>query len=285
MIENRIKTVLFLGVLSGLLLLVGQLVGGFQGLTFAFVMAIVMNVGSFFFSHKLVLLMYGAKPADKMTYAHLHSMVSDVAHRARVPVPSVYIVQSATPNAFATGPTQSKAVIAFTTGILSTLNDNELRGVTAHEMSHIQHRDMLITTIAATIASVIGYVAFAARWAALFGGFGGRDNERGGNNIVGLLVLVVLVPIMATLLQLAISRSREYLADEKAARLLKDKEGLANALLKLENGVAHHPMRSGSESTSSMFIVNPFRGSSLLTLLSTHPSTESRVARLKELRF
>ena len=275
----------FLGALTGLLLLVGQLVGGFQGLTFAFVIAIVMNVGSYFFSHKLVLFMYGAKEADRSKYGYLYTMVDDIAHRARVPVPKVYIIHSPNPNAFATGPTPSKAVVAFTTDILDLLKDNELRGVAAHEMAHIQHRDMLIVTIAATIASVIGYVAFAARWAAIFGGFGGRDNDSGGNNIVGLLVLAFLVPVMATILQLAISRSREYLADEKAARLLKDKEGLANALLKLEHGATHNPMRGGSESTASMFIVNPFRGSSFLTLLSTHPSTADRVARLKAIRF
>lgn len=283
MIDNRVKTVFLLGALTGLLLFVGRLVGGFQGLTFAFILAIFMNVGSYFFSHKLVLFMYGAKPADKNTYSQLYSMVSDIAHKAKVPVPNVYIMSSPTPNAFATGPTPSKAVIAFTTGILGLLNYDELRGVAAHEMAHIQHRDMLITTIAATIASVIGYVSFAVRWGAMFGGYG-RD-DRNGQNLFGLIALAILVPIMATLLQLAISRSREFLADEKAARLLKDKNGLANALHKLEVGVHHEPMRGGSEATSSLFIVNPFRASTFLSLLSTHPRTEDRIKRLRELRF
>jgi len=282
MIKNQIKTALLLGILTGVLLLIGSFFGR-QGLTFAFGFAILMNFGAYFFSGKLVLMMYRAKEANENEHSKLFKIVREVSQLSGVPMPKVYIIPTSNPNAMATGRNPKHAVVAVTEGILELLNDHELKGVIAHEFAHIKNRDILIQTVAATIAAVISYVAFMARWAAIFGGYG-RDNE-GGNNILELLVLAIIAPITATIIQLAISRSREYLADESGSGYIHSSEGLANALKKLEAGSKNRPIKFGNQQTSSLFIVNPFSGRSLFKLFSTHPDVEDRIRKLKELRI
>ncbi len=281
MVKNQIKTIILLGLLTGLMLGAGQLLGGKAGLFIGLVFALMINLFSYFFSDKIVLMMYRAQEVDK-THP-LYKAVAEVAHLARIPMPRVYIIPTETPNAFATGRNPMHAAVAATEGILRILDKDELRGVLSHEISHVKNRDILITTIAATIAGVISYLANMAQWAALFG-TGGRDEDRGNGNMIGLLVLAVLTPIIATIIQFSISRSREYLADESGARLAKDPEALARALEKIERNVMRHPMPFGSEATSSLFITNPFTAKGLFTLFSTHPATEDRVARLHALR-
>jgi len=284
MIKNQIKTVFLLALLTGLLLGVGQLLGGSSGLTIAFAFAIIMNFGAYWWSDKIVLAMYHAKPVTENTAPKLYKIVKEVTHLVNIPMPKVYIIPTMHSNAFATGRSPKHAAVACTQGILNLLNENELKGVIAHEISHIKNRDILISSIAATIAGVIAFVAMMARWAAIFGGFGGRDRNGGG--LLELLVLAIVTPIIATLIQLAISRSREYLADESAARTLHSSEGLASALQKLHSDIKQKPLRamSTTESTAHMFIANPFKGGGFLSLFMTHPPMEKRIARLRELR-
>jgi heat shock protein HtpX len=284
MVANQIKTVVLLGLLTGLLLWVGQLVGGASGLTIAFAFAIIMNVGSYWFSDKLVLKMYRAKEVKESEQPKLYHIVQEVSQQANIPMPKVYIIPSDNANAFATGRNYKHAAVAATQGILDLLNEDELKGVIAHEIAHVKNRDILISSIAATIAGVIGYVAFMARWAAIFGGFGGRDNN-GGNNIVSLLVLAILTPLIAAIIQMAISRSREFLADETGAKIIKSPFGLASALEKLENNAKQHPMRFGNPSTAHLFISNPFRARGLVKFFSTHPPMQERVKRLKNMKI
>jgi len=279
---NQIKTVILLALLSGIVLVVGYLFCGNQGLTIALVFAVLINFGMYFFSHKLVLAMYRAKPAKKSEYPKLHHMIEEIAHKAGMPKPALYIIPTQTPNAFATGPSPKKAVVAVTEGIMHLLNDKELKGVLAHEMAHVKNRDMLITTIAATLAAVISYLAYMARFAAIFGGGNDRNNNLGG--VLGLLVMAILAPIIALIIQLAISRAREYHADATGARAIKDPLSLANALNKLEHGCRTRPLRSGSPATSSLFIVNPFTAGGFVSLFSTHPPTAERIKRLQEMR-
>ncbi|MFC1733716.1 zinc metalloprotease HtpX [candidate division KSB1 bacterium] len=281
-IMNQFKTVILLGLLAGLLLGVGWLVGGYQGLMIGLIIALIFNFGSYWFSDKIVLAMYRAKEAKHNEYPELHKIVREVAHLANIPVPKIYIVPTATPNAFATGRNPKNAVVACTTGIMELLSKDELKGVIAHEISHIKNRDILIQTIAATMAAVISYVAMMARWAAIFGGFGGRDDREGG--LLGFLLLAIVTPLIAVLLQMALSRSREYLADETGAKTIHNPHALAHALEKLHAGVKHHPLRFGSPATSSLFIVNPFSTKGLIGLFSTHPPMEERVKRLKAMR-
>jgi len=281
--NNTFKTALLLGTLTGLLLITGQLIGGAQGLTIAIIFSLLMNIGSWYWSDKIVLAMYRARPADKHHHKELLSIVRELATKAGLPQPRVYIIPSTTPNAFATGRNPKHASIAVTEGLLDILTREELKGVIAHELSHVKHRDILIATIAATIAGVISYVAMMARWAAIFGGFGGNDREE-GHNILSLLVLAVIAPLLAVIIQLAISRSREYAADAGAAKIVGSGEGLARALIKLEHVNNHHPLRLGSETTASLFIVNPFKGRALANLFSTHPPTSERVKRLRRLQ-
>lgn len=280
--DGRIKTVMLLGLLTGLMLVVGGLLGGRGGLTIALIFAIIMNFGSYWFSDKIVLFMYRAKKADKRQYPKLYKIVKEVAEKAKMPMPKVYIINTENPNAFATGPSHKKAAVAVTTGILHLLNENELKGVIAHEISHIKNYDTLIQAVAATIAGVISYLAMMARYAAIFGGY--RD-ERDGSNVIELLVLAILAPIIAMIIQLAISRSREYLADASAAKTLRNGDLLADALLKLDAGIKRNPLRFGSPTTSSIFIANPFSAKGLLTLFSTHPRIEDRVKRLRSMSF
>ncbi|MBN1503005.1 zinc metalloprotease HtpX [Candidatus Woesearchaeota archaeon] len=281
MIKNQLKTVLLLGALTGLMLFVGQFIGGTTGLTIALILALSLNFIVYLFSDKIVLAMYRARQAERGS--ELYSIVKEVARKANLPTPKVYIINSANPNAFATGRNPKNSAVACTTGILDLLNKEELEGVIAHELSHIKNRDTLIATIAAAIAGVISYVAAMARWTAIFGGYDSRD-RRGGSGIE-LLVLAVLTPIIATLIQLAISRSREYIADESAARLLHNHKGLSNALLKLEQGTKLRPMAKGNEATASLFIVNPFSGQALINLFSTHPPISKRVEKLNSLKL
>lgn len=277
---NQLKTLVLLALLTGLLLWTGSFFGS-NGLIIAAAFALLINFGSYYFSDKIVLFMYKAKPADKKTHAKLFSMVEDISKNADIPMPKLYIVPTQTPNAFATGRNPKHSAVACTEGILDLLTDKELKGVLAHEISHIKNRDTLIQTIAATIAGVISYLATMLRFGAMFGG----NDREGNNNIIGLLVIAILAPILALLIQLAISRSREYLADATGAKLAKDHNGLASALEKLERGVKYNPLAFGNEATSSLFIVNPFKASMLLSLFSTHPPVSERVKRLKELKL
>jgi len=279
---NQFKTVLLLGALTALLLIVGALIGGQSGLFIGLVLAILMNFGSYFFSDKIVLKIYRAKEASKSNYPELYKIVKEVSEEAKIPMPKVYIVPVNISNAFATGRNPDHAVVAVTQGILKLLSKDELKGVIAHEISHVKNRDILIQTIAATIAGVISYVAMFARFGAMFG-----DRDDKGGNIINLLVIGILTPIIAMLIQLAISRSREYLADESGAKLIKNGEHLARALEKLESDVKHNPMRAMpvTEATAHMFILNPFKGGTLVNLFSTHPNVHERTKRLRELKF
>lgn len=281
MLNNRFKTVLLLGGLTGLLLLVGGMIGGYSGMLLGLIIALGFNFVSYWYSDRMILFSYRAKQAPKKTYPKLHKMVEELSKKANIPKPKIFIIPSEQPNAFATGRNPENSAVAVTEGIMRILTEQELKGVIAHELGHIRNRDTLIATIAAGIAGIISYVAFIARWAAIFGGVG-RDNDSSG---LELIVLAILTPIMATLLQLAISRSREFIADETAARLMHDGKPLATALSKLEADAKKKPMRFGSKAAASLFIVKPLRGSSLLELLSTHPSTEKRIKRLDSFRF
>ncbi|MDO8511458.1 MAG: zinc metalloprotease HtpX [Nanoarchaeota archaeon] len=284
--KNQLKTILLLGGLTGLFLLIGALAGGRTGLTIALIFAGGMNFVSYWWSDKIVLWMYRAKEADKKKYPQLYSIIKEIATKAHLPMPKVYIIDTPQSNAFATGRNPQHAAVAVTAGIMQLLEEKELRGVLAHEMGHVKNRDILISTIAATIAGVISYIAMMARWAAIFGGMN-RDRENGNSNILELLVLAIVAPIMAMIIQLAISRSREYLADETGAKLSNDPLALASALQKIEKSVHNHPFaRMGkTEATAHMFISNPLKASAFLELFSTHPSTENRVKRLKEMRL
>lgn len=273
---NQLRTALLLGALSALLVGLGQMAGGvavYAGLA----LALLLNVGSYYFSDRLVLWMNRAVPIDPPEAPRLHAMVRELADRAGLPMPRLYRIPDPSPNAFATGRDPAHGVVAVTDGILQLLPERELRGVLAHELAHIQHRDILISSVAAVLAAAVGVVADLTRWSALFGGGDDEDEGLGG---VGLLVAVFLAPLGATLLQLGLSRSREFLADEGAARLTGDPEGLARALLRLESGVAALPMERSA--TASLFIVSPTGGfGKLLNLFRTHPPTEERVAALR----
>lgn len=283
MILNQLKTALLLGVLSGILLLIGALLGGQQGLTIALVFAILMNFGTYFFSHKIVLMIYRAQELPKNKAPEIHKIIEDICREANLPKPKVYLIPSPHANAFASGPSPKNAVVAVTEGILKLLTKEELKGVLAHEIGHVKNRDILISTIAATIASVISYLAYMARWAAFFGGTD-REN-RNPFSIIGLLLMTILAPLAAMIIQLAISRSREYLADERGARLIRNPLPLASALQKLDSASKHTPLMFGSPSTAHLFIVKPFRGEGLLSLFSTHPSLQNRIQRLKTLKL
>ncbi len=279
---NTIKTGLLLGALTGLLMLIGGYFGGKSGVIIAFMFAMVMNFGAYWFSDKLVLRMYSAQEVSESQAPDLYRMVRELALRAGLPMPKVYIVPGDTPNAFATGRNENHAVVAVTEGILRMLNREELEGVLAHELTHIKNRDMLIGSIAATIAGAIVMLANMAQWAAIFGG-GSRDDDEEGGGVIGLILMAVLAPIAATIIQMAISRSREYLADEGGARVSGKPYGLAGALDKLARASQAIPMQA-NPSTAHMFIVNPLTGKSLMNLFSTHPPIEERIARLRSMR-
>lgn len=279
----RLKTVFLLGLLTGVFLAVGFLLGGKSGMTIALIFALVMNFVSYWFSDKIVLFMYNAKEADRDKQAKLYEAVAYVVERAKVPMPKVYIVPSAQPNAFATGRNPKNAVVAVTKGILELLNEKELRAVIAHEIAHVKNRDILVASIAGVIAGAISYLANMASWAAMFGGFGGNDDD--GGNIIGVLALAIVTPIIATLIHMAISRSREFLADKEGARFIRDGSSLADALQKLHAGVKNNKLGVGTEGSAHMFIVNPFTANRLLNLFSTHPPVNERIGRLRSMHF
>lgn len=277
---NVLKTTILLTALTALLLLIGHWVGGQQGMIIAFGVALLMNFFSYWFSDKIVLAMYGARPVSPSEAPKLYQIVQRLADNAGIPMPKVYIIPSPQPNAFATGRDPHHSAVAATEGILRILNEDELEAVLAHEIAHVVHRDTLISTIAATLAGAIMMLAHMARWAAFFGGYSRDREERGGG--VGLLIMAILAPLAATLIQLAISRAREFMADEGSAKLTGKPLSLANALLKLERGAMAIPM-DANPATAHMFIVNPLRGESLFALFSTHPPTEARVQRLQKI--
>ncbi len=279
---NHFKTFLLMLVLTALFILVGTSIGGKSGAIYAFVFAAMMNFFAYWFSDKIVLRMYKAREVSQSEAPELYGIVAELTSKASLPMPKVYIMENDTPNAFATGRNPQHAAVAVTAGILRTLSKEELMGVIGHELSHIQHRDILISTIAATIAGAISMLASMARWGAMFGGFR-SDNEEGGRggNILVVLLVSIFASIAAMLIQMAISRSREYLADEGGAHL-SHPHSLAKALGKLEAAAQRIPMEANL-STAHMFIVNPLRGGGVLSLFSTHPPIEERIARLEEM--
>src|SRR5512145_230440 len=277
--SNVFKTGILLAVLTAMLVLIGGAIGGQQGMVIAFVMALVMNFVSYWFSDKIVLAAYGAQPIDEASAPRLYAMVHRLATRAAIPMPRVYLIPSETPNAFATGRNPEHAVVAVTEGIMRILDEDELEGVLAHELSHVKNRDVLISTIAATLAGAITYLAHMAQWAAMFGGRG-RDDEEGGTNPIAAILLAILAPIAAMLVQMAVSRAREFQADATGARVSGKPWGLAKALEKLQMANQAMPMADATPATAHLFIVNPLSGQTLMRLFSTHPPLEERIARL-----
>ena len=278
--NNSLKTVLLLGLLSGLLLALGELLGGAQGLVTAFGFAVLMNFVSYWFSDKIVLKMYRAQevgPDHKLSI-----LTRRLATKAQLPMPKVYVIPDASPNAFATGRNPSHAAVAATEGIMRLLNDQELEGVIAHELAHVKHRDILISSVAATVAAAIMMVARMAQFAAMFGGGGSRD-DRGGTNPIAMIATIIFAPMAAMLVQAAISRSREFLADAGGAKIAGSPHGLINALRKLEMGSKQVPL-DANPATAHMFIIKPFSAGGLLSMFSTHPPTEQRIQALMEYR-
>jgi len=274
---NQIKTLILLAALTALLLWLGQLVGGQQGMLIALVMALVMNFGSYWFSDKIVLSMYGAQPVSEADAPELYTIVRNLTQKAGLPMPKVYVIPEEAPNAFATGRNPDHAAVAVTQGLLRLMSREEIEGVLAHELGHVKHRDTLIMTVAATMAGALSHLATMALW---FGGGRSSDDREGGNPLAGL-VAVIVAPIAAMLIQMAISRSREFLADEASAQVTGNPMALANGLKKLEAWKAEVPMTHGSPATAHLFIVNPFSGGGLAGLFSTHPSTQQRIERLE----
>lgn len=277
-IMNSLKTVFLMTLMMVLFLIVGEVLGGQTGLIIAFVFSLALNFGSYWFSDKIVLKMYRAKEIQREDNPRLYDTVAMLADKAQLPMPKVYIAENPTPNAFATGRNPDNAAVAVTTGILRILDQNELAGVIAHELTHIKNRDILISTITATLVGTITFLARMAGWAMLFGG---RDEDSG--SAVSSLALLILSPIVAVLIQLAISRSREFMADEGGAQISGQPLALAGALNKLNSASKQIPMRNAETSTAHMFIVNPFSGKSMMKLFSTHPPVEERIKRLQEI--
>jgi len=283
---NLFRTTLLLTVLTGLLLVAGQLLGGQTGMMFALVLAVVMNFSAYWFSDKIVLSMYGAQEVGPHDAPELYGIVQELARRGNLPMPRVYVIHNDTPNAFATGRSPEHAAVAATTGILRILSREELAGVMAHELAHVQHRDTLISAIAATIAGAISMLANMAQWALIFG-MGRQNGQENGGSVLGTLVMMLLAPIAAALIQMAVSRTREYAADARGAALCGNPLWLANALRKLELGNRRIPMHQAESNpaTAHLFIVNPLQGNSLANLFSTHPPIEERVRRLEEMAY
>ena len=274
---NTLRTVVLLTVLTLGLVFIGGLIGGQNGALFALVMAGIMNMGSYWFSDKIVIKMYRG---SQVTSGPLYNVVAEICQTNQLPMPKVYTLPQPTPNAFATGRNPEHAVVAATEGIMQILSREELKGVMAHEMSHVMHRDILIGSIAATIAGAIAYLAHMAQWSAIFGGFG-RDDE--DSNPLALIALAIIAPMAAMLIQMAISRSREYEADKGGAKLCGNPMSLANALRKLESANQARPMPRVNEATAHMFIVNPLRGGGVAGLFTTHPPMAERIRRLEEM--
>ncbi len=282
--SNVFKTGLLLAVLTVMLILLGGALGGRQGMFIAFFLALAMNFVSYWFSDKIVLAAYGARPIDEASAPRLYAIVHRLATRAGVPMPRVYMIPSETPNAFATGRNPDHAVVAVTEGIMRILDEEELEGVLAHELSHVKNRDVLISTVAATLAGAITYLAHMAQWAAMFGGRS-RDDDEGGSNPIAMIFLAILAPIAALLVQMAVSRSREFQADATGARVAGRPWGLMKALEKLQMANQAMPIADATPATAHLFIVNPLSGQMLMRLFSTHPPLEERIARLRAMRI
>ncbi|NJE76019.1 zinc metalloprotease HtpX [Thermococcus sp. ES12] len=276
-----LRTGLLMAVLTGLLMAIGYVFGGPSVAFMMFLFSMVFNFMTYWYSDKIVLSWYNARIVDEFEAPELYVIVRKLAENAGLPMPRIAIIPSETPNAFATGRDPKHAVVAVTTGLLKILNRDELEGVIGHELTHIKNRDMLIGTFAAALAGAIIQLAYWARWIAIFGGFG-RDEDDAGSVLAAILI-AVLAPIAAMLIQTAVSRSREFLADEGGAKISGKPHALASALLKIERAVRYRPMREGNPATAHMFIVNPFKGTSLATLFSTHPPTEARIERLRKI--
>lgn len=282
---NQIKTAVLLATLSGLLMLVGGLLGGTKGVVIFFFIALIMNAISYFFSDKIVLRMYNAKPLDREKFGWIYDIVHELTAKAGMPMPKMWYIETPMANAFATGRNPSHASVAVTSGILDILTPEELRGVLAHEICHVKNRDILISTVAATLATAIGFIANIMQQTAFWGTMSRDENQRGPNPLV-LLVVAILMPIAASLIQLAISRSREYQADESGAEICQDPLALASALEKLEmRGRQVHFANNDTlhATTAHLFIVKPFTGTGLSALFSTHPPIQRRIARLRQL--
>jgi heat shock protein HtpX len=280
--SNIFKTAMLLAVLTAMLVLLGGALGGRQGMLIAFFFALVMNFASYWWSDRIVLAMYSAQPVGEAEAPELYGVVRRLATKAGIPMPKLYVIPSEQPNAFATGRNPAHAAVAVTEGIMRILDLEELEGVLAHELSHVTNRDVLISTIAATLAGAITYLAHMAQWAAFFGG--GRSNDDDGPSPVAMIMMAILAPIAALLVQLAVSRAREFQADASGARLAGRPWPLAKALEKLDVAARAVPM-DANPSTAHLFIVNPLSGRSLMRLFSTHPSTEERIARLRAMRI
>jgi heat shock protein HtpX len=278
-----LKTTLLLAIMTALIMIVGNLLGGRQGMIIALVMAAGMNFFSYWYSDKIVLKMYQAKEATPQQAPELFEMVQTLSRQAGLPMPRVYIIPKEAPNAFATGRNPDNAVVAVTQGLLTLMNRQEIMGVLAHELAHVKNRDILIGTIAATMAGAIMMMATMARWSAIFGGGHRDDNNGGGMGVIGMIAMSIIAPMAAMIIQMAVSRSREYLADATGAQIAGSPEGLARALEKLGSYSRRIPM-DANPSTAHMFIVNPLSGKSLQSLFSTHPPVEERISRLRGAR-
>ena len=277
---NYIKTGLLLAILTLILVWIGGIFGGGRGALIAFLLALVLNGISYWYSDKIVLALYKAKELPRDKFYHLYNLVEELTQTAGLPMPKIYMVENKSPNAFATGRNPQKAVVCVTRGLLELLDEDELKGVLAHELAHVKNRDTLTMTVTAAIAGAIMMLAYMARWAAIFGGYS-KDRE-GSGNIFSLLLVSIVAPIAALIVQLAISRSREYSADRQGAYFAKNPMGLANALKRLEKAQKAYPMKA-SPQTAHLFIVSPFRASFITNLFSTHPPIEERVKRLERL--
>lgn len=280
---NWLKTTVLLAAMTALILVVGQLVGGSTGLVIAGIFALISNFAAYWFSDKLALAVHRARPLERSEAPWIYESVERLTQRAGLPMPRLYLVPSASPNAFATGRSPSHAAVAVTTGLLQILDRREVEGVLAHELAHVLNRDILISSVAATIAGAISGIANMLQWAMIFGG-GRSDDEESPGGLVGMLALIVLAPIAATILQLAISRSREYAADATGAALCGDPHALADALEKLERGV-HYIPDNAHPAHASLYIANPLSGGGLLQLFATHPPMEERIRRLRAMRL
>ena len=282
---NTTKTILLMVGLTVLLVFIGGAFGGRQGVIIAFMFAMATNLFSYWFSDKIVLRMYGAQEVTEAEAPELYGVTRDLAMKMRMPMPKVYIIPSDAPNAFATGRNPNHAAVAATRGILGLLTREELAAVMAHELGHVTNRDILIGTIAATIAGAISMLAHIAQWGMIFGGFGGRrDDDEGAGGMIGTILMIILAPIAALLIQMAISRSREYEADATGARISGNPLALASALRKLQAGSQRIPM-DANPATAHMFIVNPLRSGGIVNLFSTHPPMEDRIARLESMVY
>ena len=280
---NSIKTTMLMALLMALMVALGGIFAGHTGMTVMLIIALGMNFFSYWFSDRMVLSMYNAQEVDRQSAPELYGLVEKLAGRAQLPMPRVYIINEDAPNAFATGRNPSNAAVAVTTGLMRALDYNEISGVLGHELAHVKHRDILISTIAATMATVISYAASIAQWAAIFGGGRSSDDDRGG--IIGLIATAIIAPIAAALIQMAISRSREYSADEGGAEICGNPNYLAAALEKIEYYAVHGaPLPEATPATAHMCIINPLTGRdiSFKSLFSTHPDTQERIARLRE---